>query len=621
MTVQNPADAPLRPVRLGTAEAIFDKRADGTVIVRHKEPLGAHPDKLTEKLEHWARVKPNAVFLAEMDSGGQWNRLTWAEALSKVRSVAQALIERGLSQDRPVAILSENGIENALLAFGCMMSGVPCVHVSPSYSLLSTDFMKLKHVLGLANPGLVYVDNGERYAKAISGAVGADVEVVVGHSPFDRKGGTTLFSSLIGTRATADVDAAHARVGLDTIGKILFTSGSTGVPKGVPVTQRMIVSNQQAILQTCPFVADDLVLVDWMPWHHTFGGNNNLGMVMYNGGTFNIDMGRPMPGLIEKTVQMLKQVSPTYYMSVPKGVEVLLPLLREDRAAAENMFRNMVCSMFGGAPMPRHLLDELEALQVEVTGERIAIGNGVGSTDAGPTAILANWHVGNKTIVGLPVPGMEAKIVPVGKKLELRLRGPAVVKSYWKDPERTAAAFDEEGFFKIGDAVTYVDQADPQRGFMFDGRVVEDFKLMSGTWVNVGGLRERMIAGLAPYLRDAVITGHGRDYVAAMLFLNVEACRSLCPDLPANATGEAFASHPVVRALAQKVLDSQEASAGSSERIDRVVIESEQPSLDNGEQTDKASVSQRSVLDRRTAVVEELYRHTPSARTIARQRG
>ena len=241
--------------------------------------------------------------------------------------------------------------------------------------------------------------------------------------------------------------------------------------------------------------------------------------------------------------------------------------------------------------------------------------------DAGPTAILANWHVGNKTIVGLPVPGMEAKIVPVGKKLELRLRGPAVVKSYWKDPERTAAAFDEEGFFKIGDAVTYVDQADPQRGFMFDGRVVEDFKLSSGTWVNVGGLRDRMIAGFAPYLRDAVVTGHGRDYVGAMLFLNVEACRSLCPDLPANATGEAFASHPVIRALAQKVLDSQEAGAGSSERIDRVVIESEQPSLDNGEQTDKASVSQRSVLDRRTAVVEELYRHPPSARTIARQRG
>jgi feruloyl-CoA synthase len=354
-----------------------------------------------------------------------------------------------------------------------------------------------------------------------------------------------------------------------------------------------------------------------MPWHHTFGGNNNVGMALNHGGTFYIDQGRPMPGLIEKTVQALRKVSPTMYMGVPKGVEVLMPYLQKDRDLAANLFRDVQCTMFGGAPMPAHLLDALEAVEVSAVGERIVNINGIGSTDAGPSAVFANWHVGNKPIIGLPMPGLEAKIVPAGNKLELRLRGPSVLTHYWKDPERTRAAFDEEGFFRIGDAVTWVDPGDHARGLAFNGRVVEDFKLSSGTWVNVAGMRDRLIEGLAPKVRDAVITGHGSDFVAAMVFLNVDACRGLCTDLPADAPAEAIAGHPAVRGELRKLLDSQDAAAGGSQRIARVVIEIEQPSLDNGELTDKNTISQRSVLDRRTAVVKELHDPLPSARTIA----
>lgn len=613
------ADAPLRKVNLGPVEATVEKRPDGSVLIRRVAPLLPPAARLTDRFIRWAGERPDRILLGELDSAGEWNRITWGEALGKVRSLAQALIDRKLSEDRPVMILSENSIENALLSLACMMAGVPAIPVSPSYSLLSKDFLKLRQIAELAKPGLVFAGHGERYRPAIEAVFPTGAEIVVVDAPYKRAGGLTKFSALLATRATADVDAAHAKVTPDSLGKVLFTSGSTGKPKGVPLTQRMICTNQQAVLQTYPLYGEDpLVLVDWLPWHHTFGGNQNLGSVVYNGGSFYIDHGRPMPGLIEATVRILKKISPSKYMGVPKGVEVLLPYLQKDKELAENMFRDVKCTMFGGAPMPSHLLDALEAVEVAAVGERIVNVNGVGSTDAGPSALMANWHVGNQPIVGLPVSGMEAKIVPTGGKLEVRLRGDSVIKAYWKSPEITKAAFDEEGFFKIGDAVTWVDPDDYAKGMVYNGRVVEDFKLSSGTWVNVGALRDQVIAGAAPLVRDAVITGHNGDSVGAIVFLNVEACRPVCDDTP-NATEAQIAAHPKIRAAIQKALDAAGPEAGSSNRVDRAVIEVEQPSLDNGEQTDKGTVSQRAVLERRAAVVEELRAKAPSARTIVRR--
>jgi len=617
--IYQPSDAPLRPTRFGSREGVAERRPDGSVLLRRKEALQPHPVKLTERLEYWAGAVPDRPLFSEMDSTGRWNGIRWGETLSKTRALAQAFIERDLSAERPVAVLSENSIEHALISLACMTAGIPCVAVSPSYSLLAKDFMKLRQVLALANPGLVFAQDGERYARAIEAVVPAECEVAVADKPYPRTGRLTLFSRLLATHATSDVDAARARVGPDTVAKLLFTSGSTGTPKAVPVTQRMVCANQQGITQVMPFLTDrPPVLVDWLPWHHTFGGNNNVGMVITHGGSFYIDQGRPMPGLIEKTVRALSTVSPTMYLSVPKGIEMLIPYLQKDKALASSLFDALQATMFGGAPMPRHLLDAMIAVEVQTTGERIPNINGVGSTDAGPTALSANWDVGNQPIVGLPVPGLEAKILPAGNKLELRLRGPSILTHYWKDPERTKAAFDEEGFFKIGDAVTWLEPDRPERGLVFNGRVVEDFKLATGTWVSVGGLRDRLIEGAAPLVRDAVITGHGGDWVGAMVFLNVDACQSRC-DLPAGAPFDQVASHPAVRTALQAVLDRQDPNAGSSVRIERLVIEAEQPSLDNGELTDKNTVSQRSVLDRRATVVAELHAARPSPRSIQRK--
>jgi feruloyl-CoA synthase len=476
--------------------------------------------------------------------------------------------------------------------------GVPCAPVSPAYSLLSKDFAKLRYVFGLATPGLVYAKDEARFARAVAAAVSEGTEVIFG----DR------FAELEARKDDARVDEAHARSGPDTIAKFLFTSGSTGQPKAVINTQRMLCSNQQMLVQALPYLAEvPPVLVDWLPWHHTAGGNHNIGIVLYNGGTLYLDAGKPLPGLIETTVRNLREVGPTIYFNVPRGYEALLPHLRADEVLRKTFFGRLGLMQYAAAVLPQPVWKAYEELALETCGERILWITGYGATETAPFLMSTNRGAARAGTVGLPVDGVEMKLAPVNDKLEARFRGPNITPGYWRDPELTRAAFDEEGYYRTGDALRFLDPEDPAQGLEFDGRLSEDFKLTTGTWVSVGPLRARLAAAGAPYLQDSVITGHDRDEVGALVFPNLQACRGMAPE--------------ALRASLQKALDALAAQAtGSSNRIARALILEEPPSIDAGEVTDKGSINQRAVLRRRAHLVEQLYSERPGADLLRARR-
>jgi feruloyl-CoA synthase len=574
--------AGFRNVPLGAADVAVMHRDDGAAFLRSPHALGPYPRNLTERLERWARETPERVLVAQRDPAGGWRTLSYAEAYARARRVGEALLERGLSAERPLAILSENGLEHLLLLLGAMHVGVTCAPVSPAYSLLSTDHARLRYVIGLATPGLVYAQDEARYARAIAAAVPQGTEVVYG--------------TAVEAEATARVDEAHARTGPDTIAKLLFTSGSTGHPKAVINTQRMLCANQQMLAQALPYLAEvPPVLVDWLPWHHTAGGNHNVGIVLYNGGTLYIDQGRPVPGLIEMTVRNLREVGPTIYFNVPRGYEALLPYLKRDEVLRRTFFGRLGLMQYAAAVLPQPIWREYEALAAETCGERILWITGYGATETAPFAMSTNRGAARAGTVGLPVDGVEMKLAPVNDKLEARFRGPSITPGYWRQPELTRAAFDDEGYYRTGDAMRFVDPGDPAQGLEFDGRIAEDFKLSTGTWASVGALRAKLAAAGAPYVQDCVITGHDRDEVGALVFPNVAACRGVAPE--------------ALRAHLQRVLDRLSAEAtGSSTRIARALLLEEPPSIDAGEITDKGSINQRAVLRARADLVELLYR-------------
>ena len=608
-------DAPLRPVKLAPPEVLLDRRPDGTIYLRSPHPLGAYPDKLTERLEHWAVAAPDRVFLAQRAPDGSWRTRSYAQMLAQVRAVAQSLLQRPLSADRPIAILSGNDIEHALLGLAAQMSGIPYAPISVPYSLMSGDFGKLKSIMEMLTPGLVFAANGKAFSRAIEAAVPRGVEIVVTADPGERP--ATLFAELLAAQPTEAVDEAHAKVGPDTVAKILFTSGSTGYPKGVINTQRMLCSNQAMIRASLQFIADEPpVLVDWPPWNHTFGGNHDFGMVLYNGGSFYIDEGKPLPGAIEATVRNLREIAPTIHLNVPKGFEMLLPYLRSDAAFRQNFFSRLKALFYAGAGLARHVWDELQQMAVATTGERIIFLGSLGSTETAPAALARTWESEHPNNIGLPIRGVEIKLVPSGGKFDCRFRGPNVTPGYWRRPDLTKDAFDEEGFYKIGDALKFADADDPKQGLLFDGRLAEDFKLASGTWVSTGALRAQFVDHCAPLIRDAVIAGLDRDDIAALVFPDVEACRKLA-GLSADAPPAAVLADAKVRDEFRKRLNSlARQSTGGSTRICRLVLMAEPPSLDAGEATDKGSINQRAVLGRRAALVDELYATPPSANII-----
>jgi feruloyl-CoA synthase len=616
MNAATQSPPPLRPVKLGPADVAIERRSDGAILMRSPHQLPPYPRNLTERLVHWAHAAPDRVFLAQRDAAGAWRALSYARAYAQVRAIAAALLTRDLPPERPIAILSGNDIEHALLGLAAMHVGIPYAPISVPYSLLSQDFQKLKTIIGILTPGLVFAANGAAFARAIAATVPESVEIVVtSAAPPNRK--ATLFADLAVT-PTAAVEAAHAKVGPETIAKILFTSGSTGQPKGVINTQLMLCANQSMIRCGMPFLGDEPpVLVDWPPWNHTFGGNHDFGMVLDNGGSFYIDEGKPLPGAIEATVRNLRDVGPTIHLNVPKGFEMLLPYLRDDAALRQTFFGRLKVLFYAGALLAQHVRDELQELAVATTGERIIFLSSLGSTETAPAALACSWESERTGNIGLPLPGVALKLVPRDGKYDARLKGPNITPGYWRSPELTAAAFDDEGFYMIGDALKFADPDDPAKGLLFDGRLAEDFKLATGTWVSVGPLRTAVIAHCAPLVRDVVLAGAERDEVTALVFPDLDACRALAPEQPKDAPATALLSVPRVAAEFARLFGEMAAPGhGTSARIVRAMIVAEPPSLDRGEMTDKGSINQRAVLAYRAALVEELYADPPPPHVI-----
>ena len=609
---------PLRPVRLGPPEVIVERRPDGTTILRSPNALKPYPQKLTERLAHWAQAAPERVFLAQRDGAGAWRTVTYAAAFASVRGIAAALLARDLSPERPIAIFSGNDIEHALLGLAAMHIGVPYAPISVPYSLVSRDFKKLKGIIEILTPGLVFAADGTAFARAIAATVPPDVEVVVTANPASDRP-MTPFAKLFDAQPTPAVEAAHAKVGPDTIAKILFTSGSTGQPKGVINTQRMLCANQSMMRGGLAFLEDGEppVLVDWLPWNHTYGSNHDFNLVLDCGGSLYIDEGKPMPGAIEGTVRNLRDIAPTIYFNVPKGFEMLLPHLSDDRALRETFFSRLKVMFYAGAGLSQHVHDALQQLAVKTVGERIIFLTSLGSTETAPAALACSWETERVGNMGLPLPGLELKLVPNEGKLEARLKGPNITPGYWRAPAITAAAFDDEGFYKIGDALKFEDPADPAKGLLFDGRIAEDFKLATGTWVSVGPLRMALIAQCAPLVRDVVLAGPDRDEVAALIIPDIDACRKLAPDLAPDAAAAAVLADARVRKAFARFLDAlSDPSRGTSARVRRAILLAEPPSLDVGEVTDKGSINQRAVLAHRAALVEELYADPPPPNVI-----
>lgn len=615
-----PAQARYRAVPVGGClQATLEQRADGAQLLRSTEPLAAYPERLSDCLAHWARVAPDRSFAAQRDpaiaGGGDWQHISYAQMLARAQAVGQALLERGLSAQRPLLILSDNDLDHLTLAMAAMWAGVPYVPVSSAYSLLSQDFGKLRHIAQRVTPGLVFAAS-PAYGRAISAVFEPGMEVVLGSGQLDGRS-TTAFAGLLATPAGPEVAAAHAATHAETIVKLLFTSGSTRLPKGVITTHRMLCANQQMLRQAFAFLADEPpVLVDWLPWNHTFGGSHNVGLVLYNGGTLYIDEGKPTPQAMATTLRNLREIAPTVYFNVPKGFAELARAMHDDAALRRNVFARVRMFMFAGAGLAQAVWDQLDALAEQTVGERIAMFTGLGMTEAAPSCTFA-LHAGRVRSghIGLPCPGVEAKLVPEGTppldKCEVRFRGPNLMPGYWREPVLTAEAFDEEGFYRTGDAVRWVDRADVSQGLLFDGRMAEDFKLASGTFVSVGPLRAAIVAEGSPCVHDAVVAGLNRDEIAVLIVPRLDECARLLSPSQAQLPAAELLAQPVLRAFFQDLLNRLWAQGtGSASRVARALVLAEPLSIDHGELTDKGSINQRAVLQHRAALIDALYAGT-----------
>ncbi|MDD5442321.1 MAG: feruloyl-CoA synthase [Pseudomonas fluorescens] len=603
-----PQPAPrYREVSIGHAPVAVTEE-QGVLHMRSLEPLAELPARLLDRLVHWARVRPEQTFIAARQAGGDWRRVSYREMLDGVRAIAQGLLSYGLSADKPLALLSGNDIEHLQVALGAMYAGIPYCPVSPAYSLLSQDFAKLRHVCDLLQPGLVFVSDAPAYQRAIDAVLPPETPLISvrGQVP----GRTQIsFASLLHASAGTEADAAFNATGPDSIAKFLFTSGSTKLPKAVITTQRMLCANQQMLLQTFPvFGEEPPVLVDWLPWNHTFGGSHNVGIVLYNGGTFYLDDGKPTAQGFAQTLRNLKEISPTAYLTVPKGWEELVNALEQDAALRERFFARMKLFFFAAAGLSQSVWDRLDRVAEQHCGERIRMMAGLGMTEAAPSCTFTTGPLSMAGYIGLPAPGCEVRLVPVDGKFEGRFRGPHIMPGYWRAPEQTAEVFDEQGYYCSGDAIKLADPHQPHWGLMFDGRIAEDFKLSSGVFVSVGPLRNRAVLEGSPYVQDLVIAAPDRECLGALVFPRAYECRRLSGLNAEASDAEVLNSAPVRQWFGDWLQRLNREATGNASRLEWIAVLDEPASIDRGEITDKGSINQRAVLQWRAAKVEALYR-------------
>jgi feruloyl-CoA synthase len=605
---------PFRKVNWLPRDIAVERRQDGVVVLKSRFPLNDYLPHIPAALSRWAMERPDHTWLAQRRGPQRdWHRISYAEAKRTVDALTQAILDMNLPEGAPVAILSGNSIEHALMTQAAMQARLPVAPVSPAYSLMSQDHAKLKYLFGLIKPKLVMVQDGPTFAKALNALDLTGITVVHVDRPADGIP-SIAYADLAATKATDAVAQSIARITRDTIGKLLFTSGSTGMPKAVINTQRMMCANAAMMMQVRPRDPNGPlpVFLDWMPWNHTMGGNALFNPALIEGGTLYIDDGRPVPGQFEETLRNLREISPTYYANAPVGYAVLAAAMEKDDALCRSFFKNLGIMGYGGARLPDDLYDRMQALAVRATGERIVFYTGWGSTETAPTSTGTYWDTERVGLIGLPFPGVELKLVPAGPKYELRLRGINVTPGYYNQPDLTAKVFDEEGFYCIGDAGVFVDPDDPSQGLIFAGRVVEDFKLFTGTFVQVGPLRTDAIAAASPVVHDALVAGQDRAFVGLLAWPNLHACRQLIgsPD----ATFEDVVKHPAVIDCVRRGLETHNAAVNgaSSLRVGRAMLMAEPPSIDGNELTDKGYINQRAGLERRAALVERLYVDPPA---------
>jgi feruloyl-CoA synthase len=593
---------------------------DGVLRMLALEPLAPLPARLLDRLLHWARVRPHTTFIAAREPSGGWREVSYAQMLEQVRTIAAHLLGFGLGAERPLVLFSGNDIEHLQLALGAMYAGIPYCPVSPAYALLSQDFAKLRHVCEVLTPGLVFATDSQPFQRAFDAVLDESVPVVSvqGQPPRRRH---FSFASLLQPCDLAPADAAFAATGPDTIAKFLFTSGSTKLPKAVITTQRMLCANQQMLLQTFPVFAEEPpVLVDWLPWNHTFGGSHNLGIVLYNGGSFYLDAGKPTPQGFAETLRNLREISPTAYLTVPRGWEELAKALEQDAQLREVFFARMKLFFFAAAGLSQSVWDRLDRIAEQHCGERIRMMAGLGMTEAAPSCTFTTGPLSMAGYVGLPAPGCEVKLVPQADKLEARFRGPHIMPGYWRSPQQTAEVFDEEGFYCSGDALKLADPQQPEQGLMFDGRIAEDFKLSSGVFVSVGPLRNRAVLEGSPYVQDVVVAAPDRECLGMLVFPRLPECRQLA-GLGAEASdAQVLGSDAVRRWFANWLTHLNRDAQGNASRIEWLALLAEPPSIDAGEITDKGSINQRAVLQRRAALVEALYRREAPGQLHAQAR-
>lgn len=607
---------PFKPLPMLPPKVSAEKRKDGTTLIKSLYPIGEMHRSIAHLFEERASEHPERKFICQRIVGpdlktGAWRHITYGEANQKASQIAQALLDRGLGPDAPLMVLSSNSIEHALMMLGAMKARVPVAPVSVAYSLFSGDHSKLRHVVATTKPRMIFADHGPLYAKAIAAVAGDGVEIVTVVPIPDRP--TTPYESLFNTNVGPAVRESMEKITHDTVAKYLFTSGSTGMPKGVIQTHKMMCAVIAASegLRGEPRNPDEIPeSLEWMPWNHISAGNIGFNGNLHAGGTVYLDAGKPIPGMFEETMRNLREVSPLVFGSAPIAFTMLAEAMERDPELRDKFFAKLRYMGYGGATLSQDLYERMQALAIKSTGQRLAFTTMYGATETQGITVV-HWLTDRVGLIGLPLPGITLKLVPNGQKLEVRVKGPTVTPGYLNRPDLNKEAFDEEGFYKLGDAAKFVDENDPAKGLVFDGRVTEDFKLTSGTWVSVGTLRADAIAAASPLLQDCVVAGQDKDFVGVLAWVNMAAAKEIAGQVSPLTPDELVRSQKVVDFVRDKFRAHNKGAGGSSGKISRIMLMTEPPSIDGHEITDKGYINQRATLDRRAKLVEALYASVP----------